>query len=93
MIRSFGDKDTEGLFDGEPSRRLPPDIQRPARRKLKMLDAATSLLDLRSPWGNRLEPLKGDRAGQYSVRINERWRLCFRWDGRDAHEAEIVDYH
>jgi proteic killer suppression protein len=93
MIVSFRDKAAAGLFGGVPSRRLPPEVQRTAYRKLKMLDAATGLLDLRSPWGNRLEPLHGDREGQYSVRINDQWRICFRWEAGQAYDVEIVDYH
>mgnify|MGYP001597907156 CR=1 FL=1 len=93
MIRSFGDKDTERLFRRQPVRKLPQDIQRVALRKLRQLDAATSLDDLRVPPGNRLEKLTGDRAGQHSIRINDRWRICFRWSDRDAHEVLIVDYH
>ncbi len=93
MIRSFRDKEAAGLFEREPSRRLPPDVHKAAYRKLKMLDAATSLLDLRAPWGNRLEPLQGDREGQYSIRINDQWRICFRWEAGNAHDVEIVDYH
>jgi proteic killer suppression protein len=93
MIRSFRDRDSERLFGGCPSRRLPPDLQRPALRKLAVVDAADSLEDLRVPPGNRLEKLAGDREGQWSIRINERWRICFVWRDGDAHEVEIVDYH
>lgn len=93
MIRSFLDREAAGIFEQEASRRLPPDIQRTAYRKLLMLDAAMSLQDLRVPWGNRLEPLHGDRDGQYSIRINNRWRICFRWDAGNAFDVEIVDYH
>lgn len=93
MIRSFRDRDSERLFSLSPSRRLPPDLQRPALRKLAVLDAADSLEDLRVPPGNRLEKLAGDREGQWSIRINERWRICFVWRDGDAHEVEIVDYH
>jgi proteic killer suppression protein len=93
MIKSFRDREAKGLFEGELSRKLPPEVQRSAYRKLKMLDAATSLLDLRSPWGNHLEPLHGDREGQYSVRINGQWRVCFRWEAGHAYDVEIVDYH
>jgi proteic killer suppression protein len=75
------------------SRRLPTQIQRVARRKLLMLHQARRVDDLRSPPGNRLEALKGNRAGQHSIRINDQWRVCFRWDGQDAHDVEIVDYH
>lgn len=93
VIRSFRDKDTARLFDREPVRKWGPDIQRLGLRKLRMLDAATTLEDLKSPPGNRLEKLAGDRAGQWSIRINQQWRVCFEWRGSDAHEVEIVDYH
>jgi len=93
MIQSFACKETERVFGDEPSRRLPRDIQRTARRKLLMLDAARSLRNLRSPPGNRLEALKGDRERQHSLRINDPWRLCFRWREPDAFDVEIVDYH
>ncbi len=93
MIRSFGDRDTHRLFDRQPVRKLGPDLQRVALRKLRQLDAAISLDDLRVPPGNRLEKLRGDRAGQHSIRINDQWRVCFRWAGGDAHEVAIVDYH
>lgn len=93
MIRSFGDKDTERLFRRQPVRKLPPDMQRVALRKLRQLDAATSLDDLRAPPGNRLEKLTGDRAGQHSIRINGQWRICFRWRDGDAYEVEIMDHH
>jgi proteic killer suppression protein len=93
MIRSFACRETERLFNDEISRRLPAGIQRVARRKLLLLSQARRLNDLRSPPGNRLEALQGNRAGQYSVRINERYRLCFRWQGEDAFDVEIVDYH
>jgi proteic killer suppression protein len=93
MIRSFACPETERLFNDEPSRRLPTQIQRVARRKLMLLQQARRLDDLRAPPGNRLEVLKGDRAGQHSIRINDQWRLCFRWQGEDAFDVEIVDYH
>lgn len=93
MIRSFRDKDAERLFRREPIRKVPPAIQRVALRKLVQLDAATALADLRVPPGNRLERLTGDRAGHYSIRINDQWRVCFRWHQGDAHDVEIVDYH
>jgi proteic killer suppression protein len=93
VIRSFGDKDTERLFRRQPVRKLPPAIQRVALRKLRQIDAATSLDDLRVPPGNRLEKLTGDRAGQHSIRINDQWHICFRWSDGDAYEVEIVDYH
>ena len=93
MIRSFGDRDTERLFQRQKVRRFPPDLQRIALRKLVMLDAATSLADLKVPPANRLEKLAGDRLGQHSIRINDQFRICFRWIGNDAHDVEIVDYH
>lgn len=93
MIASFADPEAERLFHGNSSRRLPPDIQRRAHRKLLMLHAATSLTDLTTPPSNRLEALKGDRAGQHSIRINDQWRICFRWHANAAHGVEIVDNH
>ncbi len=93
MIQSFANKETEKLFNGYPSRRLPPEIQRAAFRKLRMLNRAAILDDLKSPPGNRLEPLIGDRQGQHSIRINDRWRICFVWKDGDKHDVEIVDYH
>jgi proteic killer suppression protein len=93
VIRSFADKATADIFHGLPARRLPPDIQRNARRKLLQLDAADRLDIMRLPPGNRLEPLKGNRRGQHSIRLNDQWRLCFRWSGEDAHDVEITDYH
>lgn len=92
MIESFACVETEKVFHAEGSRRLPPDIQRTARRKLLQLEAATQLRDLAVPPGNRLEALHGGRAGQHSIRINDQWRICFRWQA-GAHEVEIVDYH
>ncbi len=93
MIRSFRDADTQRVFRRERSRRLPPDVQRRAHRKLLLLDAAEALQDLRIPPGNRLERLSGDRAGQHSIRVNDQWRLCFRWARNDAADVEITDYH
>ena len=91
MIKSFASRDTERLFADEDVRAFRA-IERAARRKLQLIDAATRLDDLRVPPGNRLEALRGDRAGQYSIRINDQWRICFRWsDG--AEDVEIVDYH
>ncbi len=92
MIRSFRDKRTERVFARERVADLGP-LQAAAQRKLFVLDAAESLDDLRRPPGNRLEKLKGDRGGQYSIRINDQWRICFRWSGRDAFDVEITDYH
>lgn len=93
MIRSFNDKEVELIWQSVPSRRLPSDIQHVARRKLRMLNAAAVLDDLRIPPVNRLEALKGGRNGQFSIRVNDQWRICFRWSDGDAHEVEIVDYH
>ncbi len=93
MIKSFADRDTECLFRRESVKRLGADLQRVALRKLRMLDAATTLDDLRVPPANRLEKLKADRAGQHSIRINRQWRVCFVWREGDAHDVEIVDYH
>ncbi|MGH7664521.1 MAG: type II toxin-antitoxin system RelE/ParE family toxin [Gemmatimonadaceae bacterium] len=93
MIRSFRDRDTARLYARELVRRWGPDTQRAGLVKLRMLNAATSLEDLRVPPGNRLEKLVGDRAGQWSIRVNARWRLCFRWETGDAHDVELVDYH
>ncbi|MSP92534.1 MAG: plasmid maintenance system killer [Myxococcales bacterium] len=93
MIRSFADTETEKLFRRERIRRLPPDIQRTALRKLVQLDAAITLDDLRVPPGNRLEALTGDRVGQHSIRINDQWRVCFGWMAGGADGVEIVDYH
>jgi proteic killer suppression protein len=92
MIENFACAETEKIFLGQVSRRLPTDIQRTARRKLLQLQAATQLLDMAVPPGNRLEALKGGRVGQHSIRINDQWRICFRWES-GAHEVEIVDYH
>jgi proteic killer suppression protein len=93
MIKSFKDKETEKIFHRQVSRKLPRDIQQVALRKLRMLNRATSLIDLRVPPNNRLEKLKGTRAGQYSIRINDQWRICFVWEEVDAYDVEIVDYH
>lgn len=93
MIRSFRDRDTERLFRREPVRKWGPDVQRGGLRKLRILDAATSTGDLRVPPGNRLEKLRGDRAGQWSIRVNDQWRLCFDWRDGDAYDVELVDYH
>jgi proteic killer suppression protein len=93
MIESFGSEETEKIFHGHLSNKLPKDIQRTARRKLIYLDSAEDLQDLLAPPANRLEKLKGDRAGQYSIRINDRWRICFEWVTKKARNVEIVDYH
>lgn len=93
MIESFASEETEKIFRGETSKKLPKDIQRTARRKLLYLDDAEDLQDLLAPPGNRLEKLKGNRAGQYSIRINDQWRICFEWADNKAKDVEIVDYH
>jgi proteic killer suppression protein len=93
VIKSFRDRDAERLFSRQLVKRLGAEVQRVALRKLRMLDAATTLDDLRIPPANRLEKLKGDRAGQHSIRINRQWRICFRWRAGDAYDVEIVDYH
>jgi len=93
MIRSFRSKETERIWQGERSRKFPAAIQDRALRKLRQLDAAATIEDLRNPPGNRLEPLKGDRAGQMSIRINDQWRICFRWVDGEATDVEIADYH
>jgi toxin HigB-1 len=93
MIGSFKSKEAEKIFNGKFSSKLPQAIQRLAARKLLYLDSAEDLEDLRSPPGNRLESLKDDRAGQYSIRLNDQWRICFVWRDSNAHDVEIVDYH
>jgi len=93
VIRSFADGETEKVFRRERSRLLPPGVQRRAHRKLLLVHAAEHVADLRVPPGNRLERLKGDRKGQHSIRINDQWRICFRWAGGDAFDVEITDYH
>jgi proteic killer suppression protein len=92
MLRSFKCSETERIFRGGVSRQFPPEIQERAAQKLLLLHAVSGLEDLRRFSGLRLEALKGDRAGQWSIRINDQWRICFRWDG-DAYDVEIVDYH
>ena len=93
MIRSFGNKETKRLFNRKKVRKLPDDIQRRAKMKLNLIDAASSLNDLSAPPGNRLEPLSGDRTGQWSIRINRQWRICFEWHDGDAFSVEIVETH
>jgi proteic killer suppression protein len=93
MITGFKDRETEKAWEGNVSRRLPNDIQAIARRKLRMLNNAHRLDDLRIPPANRLEALKGKRKGQHSIRINDQWRICFVWADGNASEVEIVDYH
>lgn len=93
MIKSFRDRDAERLFERQPVRRLGKNVQRVALRKLRLLDAVTSLGDFRVPPGNRLERLRANRAGQHSIRINDQRRICFRWRDGDAYDVEITDYH
>lgn len=93
MIRSFSSKETERVWQGQSSRKFPRKIQVRELRKLRQLDAAATIEDLRNPPGDGLELLKGKRAGQMSIRINDQWRICFRWVEKDAEDVEIVDYH
>jgi len=93
MIASFHDEPTRSIWEGRFARRLPSQIQTVARRKLRMLDAAQRLDDLRIPPANRLEQLSGNRAGQHSIRINDQWRICFVWNDGNAERVEICDYH
>lgn len=93
MIQSFADRDTARLFDREPVRRLPAALHRVMLRKLRQVDAAVVLDDLRVPPGNRLEKLRGDRLDQHSIRVNDQWRICFRWRDGHALDVAIVDYH
>jgi proteic killer suppression protein len=93
VIKSFKDKKTEKVYNREGSHKLPRDIQQVALRKLRMLNNVKSLNDLKVPPANRLEKMKGNREGQLSIRINDQWRICFKWQNSDAHEVEITDYH
>lgn len=93
MIKSFRDSATEKIYIRERSRKLPPDIQQVALRKLRMVNNAKTINDLRVPPANKLEKLSGNRSGQYSISINDQWRICFLWKDRDAIDVEIVDYH
>jgi|TARA_A100001037_G_scaffold43852_1_gene34921 proteic killer suppression protein len=93
MIHSFKDREAEKLFSRQRSRKIPANIQQVALRKLRMLNRSTTLQDLTVPPANRLEKLKGDRKSQYSIRINEQWRICFLWKNGDVYDVEIVDYH
>jgi proteic killer suppression protein len=93
MIKSFKDREAERIYTRLFSRKLPHDIQEIALRKMKMINNAVSINDLRIPPANRLEKLERDRAGQYSVRINDQWRICFKWKDGDAYDVEITDYH
>jgi toxin HigB-1 len=96
MIASFGDRATEDLYHGRPTaraRRFPSEVVDAAVVKMDSLNGAASMIDLRSPPGNRLEALKGDLRGWYSIRVNDQWRLIFRWEGNDAHKVRLTDYH
>lgn len=93
MIRSFADRETRRIWLGNASRRLPLGVQNKALVKLRLINRARTLHDLMVPPGNRLEALRGNREGQWSVRVNDQWRICFRWSEGDAHDVEIVDYH
>lgn len=93
MIRTFKDRATAATFAGAHAKRIPANLRQRAAEKLALLDAVTYLNDLRLPPANRLEALKGDRQGQWSIRINQQWRVCFRWEAGDACDVEIVDYH
>jgi toxin HigB-1 len=93
VIKTFKDGETRKIYLRERSRKLPSDIQQVALRKLRMINNATSIIDLRVPPANRLEKLSGGREGQYSIRINDQWRICFEWHNSDAFSVEITDYH
>ncbi|MFZ5923404.1 MAG: type II toxin-antitoxin system RelE/ParE family toxin [Chloroflexota bacterium] len=93
MIKTFKDDETQQIYRRQRSRKLPTSIQQVALRKLRMINNAISITDLRVPPANHLEKLSGDRAGQWSIRINDQWRICFRWEGSDAYNVEITDYH
>ncbi len=93
MIKSFACKETEKIFNRKFSKKLPQQIQRMAYKKLIMLTKSESIEDLKIPPSNSLESLKGDREGQYSIRVNKQWRICFKWEGMDAFDLEITDYH
>jgi proteic killer suppression protein len=93
MIKSFADKRTAAIFKGVCPKGTPPDVSNVARRKLLMVDKAVDLKDLRSPPGNRLEALERDRSGQHSIRVNDQWRVCFRWTADGAEDVEFCDYH
>lgn len=93
MIRNFDDAETERVWNGKQSRKLPPDIQRTARRKLRQLNRVGQPAQLREPRGNRFEELKGDRKGAYSIRVNDQWRITFHWRDGDAYDVRIEDYH
>lgn len=93
MIKSFGSTETEKIWRGEFSKKIPNEFQRQIRRKLRMMNNVAVLEDLKVPPGNKLESLKGDRRGQYSIRVNDQWRICFHWVSENAIYIEVVDYH
>ena len=93
MIKTFNNDETQKIYQRQRSRKLPSDIQQVALRKLRMINNSVTINDLRVPPANRLEKLSGNRAGQWSIRINDQWRVCFRWEGSDAYDVEIADYH
>lgn len=93
MIKTFNNDETQKIYQRQRSRKLPSDIQQVALRKLRMINNAVAINDLRVPPANHLEKLSGNRAGQWSIRINDQWRVCFRWEGSDAYNVEIADYH
>jgi len=93
VIKNFKDDETQKIYQRQRSRKLPADIQQVALRKLRMINNSVTINDLRVPPANRLEKLSGNRAGQWSIRINDQWRVCFRWEGSDALDVEITDYH
>jgi len=93
VIKTFADRETQRIYATGKSRRIPPDVCRRAARKMEYVDLATSLVDLRVPPGNRLHTLTGNRKGQYSISINDQWRICFRFDDGDAFDVEVCDYH
>jgi proteic killer suppression protein len=93
VIKTFKDDETKKIYQRQRSRKLPVDIQQVALRKLRMINNAIFINDLRVPPANRPEKLSGNRAGQWSIRINDQWRVCFRWEGSDAYDVEITDYH
>jgi proteic killer suppression protein len=93
VIKTFNNDETQKIYQRQRSQKLPSDIQQVALRKLRMINNAVTINDLRVPPANRLEKLSGDRAGQWSIRINDQWRVCFRWEGSDAYDVEVADYH
>jgi proteic killer suppression protein len=93
VIKTFNNDETQKIYQRQRSQKLPSDIQQVALRKLRMINNAVTINDLRVPPANRLEKLSGDRVGQWSIRINDQWRVCFRWEGSDAYDVEVADYH